>query len=72
MKRIFPILTAAVMAVCTLSVLPQIVASAITNDEILEQQLTMPVISIDTLGNSVNPRNPTPMRKSPSGTRTEP
>lgn len=54
MKRIFPILTAAVMAVCTLSVLPQTVASAITNDEILEQQLTMPVISIDTLGNSVN------------------
>lgn len=54
MKRIFPILTAAVMAVCTLSVLPQTAASAITNDEILEQQLTMPVISIDTLGNSVN------------------
>lgn len=54
MKRIFPILTAVVMAVCTLSVLPQTVASAITNDEILEQQLTMPVISIDTLGNSVN------------------
>ena len=54
MKRIFPILTAAVMAVCTLSVLLQTVASAITNDEILEQQLTMPVISIDTLGNSVN------------------
>ena len=54
MKRIFPILTAAVMAVCTLSVLPQTAASAITSDEILEQQLTMPVISIDTLGNSVN------------------
>ena len=35
MKRIFPILTAAVMAVCTLSVLPQTAASAITNDEIL-------------------------------------
>ncbi|MFR3811460.1 MAG: hypothetical protein ACLTXT_02930 [Ruminococcus callidus] len=33
MKRIFPILTAAVMAVCTLSVLPQTAASAITNDD---------------------------------------
>lgn len=54
MKRIFTMVTAAVMAACTFSVLPQITASAITNDEILEQQLTMPVISIDTLGNRVN------------------
>lgn len=54
MKRIFTMVTAAVMAACTLSVLPQTTASAITNGEILEQQLTMPVISIDTLGNRVN------------------
>ena len=54
MKRIFTMVTAAVMAACTFSVLPQTTASAITNGEILEQQLTMPVISIDTLGNRVN------------------
>lgn len=54
MKKIISLITAIAMATCMFSVLPNTFVSAETDEEILEQQLTMPIISIDTLGNSVN------------------
>jgi hypothetical protein len=37
-----------------LPMLPQMSVNAVSNDEILADQLSMPIVSIDTLGNSVN------------------
>lgn len=54
MKKLLSALTAFSLTVCMLPVLPQNTANAVTNDEMLNEQLTMPIVSIDTLGNSVN------------------
>ena len=53
MKKLISIAAAAVFAASMLSVYPPVTAGAVTNEEIIESQLTMPVISIDTLGNNV-------------------
>jgi len=54
MKHMLSALTALTLTVCMLPAIPCTTANAITNDEIVEEQLSMPIVSIDTLGNSVN------------------
>lgn len=54
MNRFLSVFTSLTLAACMLPNLPQISVHAETNEEMLEQQLSMPIVSIDTLGNSVN------------------
>ena len=54
MKRILSAFTALALTACMLPEMSQITVNALTNDEILKEQLSMPIVSIDTLGNSVN------------------
>ncbi len=54
MKHMLSALTALTLTVCILPAIPCTTANAITNDEIVEEQLSMPIVSIDTLDNSVN------------------
>jgi len=54
MKKALSFITALSMITCTPSALLRMTADAVTNDEIVEEQLSMPIVSIDTLGNSVN------------------
>ena len=54
MKRLISFATAFAVAACMLPMLPQMPVNAVINDEILAEQLSMPIVSIDTLGNSVN------------------
>lgn len=54
MNHMLSALTALTLTVCMLSAIPYTTANAITNDEIVDEQLLMPIVSIDTLGNSVN------------------
>lgn len=54
MKHMLSALTALTLTVCMLPAIPCTTANAITNDEIVDKQLSMPIVSIDTLGNSVN------------------
>ena len=53
MKRLFSTVTALAFTVCIFPALPQVTAKAATNEEIVAEQLSMPIVSIDTLGNSV-------------------
>ena len=57
MKKIISAITALTMASCIFSAFPYTFVNAEINEEIVEQQLTMPIISIDTLGNSVNTKD---------------
>ena len=54
MKRLISSVTAFAVTACMLPMLPQMSVNAGTNDEILADQLSMPIVSIDTLGNSVS------------------
>ena len=54
MNKMLSALTAITLTVCMLPAIPCTTANAITNDEIVDEQLSMPIVSIDTLGNSVN------------------
>lgn len=54
MNYMLSALTALTLTVCMLPAIPCTTANAITNDEIVDEQLSMPIVSIDTLGNSVN------------------
>lgn len=54
MNNMLSALTAITLTVCMLPAIPYTTANAITNDEIVDEQLLMPIVSIDTLGNSVN------------------
>lgn len=54
MNNMLSALTAITLTVCMLPAIPCTTANAITNDEIVDEQLSMPIVSIDTLGNSVN------------------
>ena len=54
MKRLISAVTAFSMAFCTVSALPQLPVNAVSNDDVAAEQLSMPVVSIDTLGNMVN------------------
>lgn len=53
MKRLISAMTAFSMTACMLPMLPQTSVNAVTNDEIIAEQLSMPIVSIDTLGNGV-------------------
>lgn len=54
MKRVLSVLTSLSLAFCMIPTLSQMPVNAVTNEEIISEQLTMPIVSIDTLGNSVN------------------
>ena len=53
MKRLISSITAFAVTACMLPMLPQMSVNAMTNDEIIAEQLSMPIVSIDTLGNGV-------------------
>lgn len=54
MKRVLSVLTSLSLAFCMIPTLSQMPVNAVTNEEIISEQLSMPIVSIDTLGNSVN------------------
>lgn len=54
MKQMLSALTALTLMVCTIPAIPLTTVNAVTSDEIVGEQLSMPIVSIDTLGNSVN------------------
>ena len=57
MKRFLSAATALTLTACMIPALPQITANAVTNEEIVADQLSMPIVAIDTLGNSVNSKD---------------
>ena len=57
MKRFLSAATALTLTACMIPALPQITANAVTNEEIVAAQLSMPIVAIDTLGNIVNSKD---------------
>ena len=57
MKRFLSAATALTLTACMIPALPQITANAVTDEEIVADQLSMPIVSIDTLGNGVNSKD---------------
>lgn len=55
MKKMFSVVCAAIITVCTcVQIMPSNNAAAADNTAIIEEQLDMPIVSINTLGNSIN------------------
>lgn len=54
MKRVLSVFASLSLAFCMIPTLSQMPVNAVTNEEIILEQLSMPIVSIDTLGNSVN------------------
>lgn len=56
-KKVLTVMMALGLSVCSVPLQKNISVNAISNDEIISEQLTMPVVSIDTLGNYVTTKD---------------